>query len=260
MKKYYLSILILITVIVFWNSASAQLADSPWPMFMHDAQHTARSEFKGPDYPVIFWQFEIGKDYANSPPVIGSDGTIYALSAPIFSETYLYAINPDGTLKWKTDMGMNHNSSTLTIGKDGVIYFGLTDQHFYAVNPEGNILWRFKTGDVNENSPSIDQDGTIYMGTSFGLFAINPDGTQKWFFQLYGYPISAPAIGHDGNIYISTNKDLISINPDGEPNWRYTSNEEINWGEFSSSPSIDNDGTIYIGAIKGYRSHYYLYL
>lgn len=37
--------------LVFGSNANAQLADSPWPMFQHDAQHSGRSSANGPQGP-----------------------------------------------------------------------------------------------------------------------------------------------------------------------------------------------------------------
>ncbi|MEN3041771.1 MAG: PQQ-binding-like beta-propeller repeat protein, partial [Fervidobacterium sp.] len=64
-------------------------------------------------------------DWIGSSPAIGSDGTIYVGSSDYyFSEySYLHAINPDGTLKWKYQTG-GLISSSPAIGSDGTIYFG----------------------------------------------------------------------------------------------------------------------------------------
>ena len=75
------------------------LAESPWPMFQHDAQHTGRSPFVGPETNVLKWSFATGGAFGNlSSTAIGLDGTIYAGS----QDEKLYAINPDGSLKWRT--------------------------------------------------------------------------------------------------------------------------------------------------------------
>ena len=38
----------------------AQLADSAWPMFCHDAQHTGRSPYSGPEMPELKWRYATG--------------------------------------------------------------------------------------------------------------------------------------------------------------------------------------------------------
>ena len=47
-------------------------------------------------------------------------------------DDYLYAINPDGSLKWnyKTDHWIYSSSA---IGSDGTIYVGSVDSYLYAI-------------------------------------------------------------------------------------------------------------------------------
>ena len=53
-----------------------------------------------------------------SSPAIGSDGTIYVGS----DYDDLYAINPDGSIKWEFNAGRGRVDSSPTIGSDGTIY------------------------------------------------------------------------------------------------------------------------------------------
>lgn len=48
-----------------------------WPVFQHDAQHTGRSTYKGPDDPEVKWVFNGRFSTSRSYPLIGSAGTIY---------------------------------------------------------------------------------------------------------------------------------------------------------------------------------------
>jgi len=79
-------------------------------------------------------------------------------------DNYLYAINPDGTLKWKFGTGGDILSSP-AIGKDGTIYVGSYDNYLYAINPDGSLKWKFETGNGVYSSPAIGKDGTIYVGS-----------------------------------------------------------------------------------------------
>lgn len=38
----------------------AQLANTPWPMFMHDVQHTGQSPLDGPQENTLYWQYQNG--------------------------------------------------------------------------------------------------------------------------------------------------------------------------------------------------------
>ncbi|MDI6810261.1 MAG: PQQ-binding-like beta-propeller repeat protein [archaeon] len=139
------------------------LANSPWPMFRHDPQHTGRSPYTGPETPTLKWSY-VTRGCIRSSPAIGSDGTIYVGS----EDGNLYAINPDGTLKWSYATGDDVDSSP-AIGSDGTIYIGSyvsgEDCNLYAINPDGSLKWRYLTGGYIGSSPVIGSDGTIYVGS-----------------------------------------------------------------------------------------------
>jgi outer membrane protein assembly factor BamB len=183
-----------------------------------------------------------------SSPAIGSDGTIYFGS---LNDT-LYALNPNGTLKWSYSSNGDIYSSP-AIGSDGTIYFGSYDNYLYALNPDGSLKWRYDAGTDVYTSPAIGQDGTIYFGQMYGEYhhgefnALNPDGTLKWSYPTDCDIYSSPAIGQDGTIYfgtcsMDTDNYLYAINPDGSIKWRFLIGYLTR-----SSPAIGSDGTIYLG-------------
>jgi len=148
-----------------------------------------------------------------SSPAIGADGTIYIGSGDWwgdqwaearrmgidfenvvkrrFSDRRLYAVNPDGTLKWtfvveETDTHRTSIFGCPAIGADGTIYFGCFNGIFYAVKDEGykaKELWRYEVkGEPLSTAPThyqefwgsaaIAEDGTIYMFGSGSIHAI----------------------------------------------------------------------------------------
>ena len=112
------------------------LADSPWPIAHGNMQCTGRSSFKGPQEGKVSWRFteEHMVDLLCSP-VIGEDGTIY-----FTSNRSLYALNPNGTLKWKTrDAGGFEGGgySSISMSPDGsVLYIAGLDSTLNAVSAE----------------------------------------------------------------------------------------------------------------------------
>ena len=54
-KKLFWGLFLSTAFFAFVSLANAQLADSPWPMYMHDAQHTGQSSYIGPDKPICIW-------------------------------------------------------------------------------------------------------------------------------------------------------------------------------------------------------------
>jgi outer membrane protein assembly factor BamB len=200
------------------------------------------------------WRYHTS-DYREikSSPAIGSDGTIYFGS---LNDT-LYALNPDGTLKWSYSTNGDIYSSP-AIGQDGTIYFGSYDNYLYALHPDGSLKWRYHAGTSVHSSPAIGQDGTIYFGQMYGEYhhgefnALNPDGSLKWRYTTDCDIYSSPSTGQDSTIYFGTwSRDttnyLYALNSNGTLKWRYL----IGFGygaSIYSSPAIGSDGCIYFVA------------
>lgn len=203
----------------------------------------------------------------------------------------LYAINPDGTLKWTYSTGGGVYSSP-AIGTDGTIYVGSRDHNLYAIKSDGTLKWNYTTGGEINAPPTIGGDGIIYAGSyDHKLYALNPSGTLMCEYDAGQVIHSSPAIGSDGIIYVgSSNGRLNALYPNCTLKWksdpsvhgiwthpalspdgtviyhgaddgylyaRYASNGSIKWkspwtyGGIQSSPAIGGDGTIYVGTQYG---------
>jgi len=212
-------------------------------------------------YDGIKWQYDTGNVIYYSSPAIGSDGTIYVGDVGSGAIPMgLYAINPDGTLKWKYEI--SNAVFTPAVGSDGTIYVQDNTSTLYAVAEDGTEKWSYALSashEVGQSAPAIGSDGTIYVGAD-GIYAINPDGTLKWSYYPSGYDYisithSSPAIASDGTIIVGANGNfmelpdpgraaLFAMNPDGTLKWRYL----LKGADFVfSSPAFDSEGIIYVG-------------
>lgn len=220
--------------------------NSPWPMFRHDARHTATSQYQDPIASGMPWSSATGGGL--SSPAIAADGTIYIGGA----SGNLRAVNPDGTIKWSFAAGTGATRSTPAIADDGTVYIGGTNGRVYAVNPNGTQKWNSGnltgTSEIS-GSPTIGADGTIYIGSRNGnLYAMNPDGTRKWFRSVGAVHMGSPCIGADGVVYIGGGFNLSAVNPDGTVKWVYPTGYTI-----QSSPALSPDGTrVYVGSCDAY--------
>jgi outer membrane protein assembly factor BamB len=189
------------------------------------------------------WRFQLDageSPYMHSSPAIGPDGVLYVGS----SDSSLYAVNAEGTLKWRYLTGSEVQSSP-AIGSDGTVYFGSSDDYLRALDQDGNLRWSYRTSGYVRASPAIAADGAIYFGSSDGyLYALNPDGTLRWRYETSG-TVSSPCIAADGTIYVgSYNDSLYAVNPDGTRKWGYDVGDNVN----RASPALGADGTVYCGA------------
>lgn len=198
-----------------------------------------------------FWSFNYCwpqppafRNTGTAAPASARDGTIYAGTF----KGKLFALTPDGRLKWMFQAGREIHSSP-AIGADGTIYFGARDGKIYAVTSDGKNKWVFPTAAWVDSSPAIGKDGTLYFGSwDKNFYALNPDGTLKWKFATGALADSSPAIAADGTIYFgSHDKKFYALAPDGRLRWTF-----LTGGEISASPAIGADGIIYINSRNGH--------
>jgi outer membrane protein assembly factor BamB len=182
---------------------------------------------------------------------VGPDGAIYIGSY----DKKLYAVNPNGTLKWSFATS-NGVFSSPAIGADGAVYFGSHDGKVRALNPDGTLRWTFTTGGAVYSSPAIDKDQVVYVG-SFDqkLHAINPNGTQKWVIQESDWIYSSPAVTWSPDIN-PINGALYFGSYSGNFHRREASEGGLNWtfqteGPIVSSPALDIEGNVYVGSEDG---------
>jgi outer membrane protein assembly factor BamB len=171
---------------------------------------------------------------ASGPPVIYQNHQIY-----ISNEDTVYSFLENGDLLWKKAM-LSKICSPLIVGDVGILYFGCKDSSFNALDLQGNILWSIKLDGYIERSPTLDNDGNLYVLTKNNiLYAINSESNGL-------DPYSWSKIYHDAQNtgYLPTqvlveettkqNKKIFSQN---HPN-PFISNTEINYQLISEQEVI----------------------
>jgi len=104
-----------------------------------------------------------------------------------------------------------------------------------------HVKWTFSAGGPVRSSPSIGEDGTIYVGCDHGnVYALDgATATLKWQFTAGGAVASSPEVGEDGTVYASSvNGNLYALDPVGG---------SLKWTQPAggiSSPNLFTDGTI----------------
>jgi hypothetical protein len=209
--------------------------------------------------------------------VIAADGTIYVCSGTKYSiqVNYLYAINPNLTLKWKSiSLGIYKNNINIAIAKNGIVWVSGSDNNgkllTFDPNPTGTTdvepLGTYTTntsGDLWSNL-SIGKNGTIYFYCD-KLYAFDPNQYTGSLQPIWSSPIIKSrglwinmAIDNQGVIYVASILDI------GTYLYAYSPNQSF--GDFNVTPSwfsvninsgasfsvnanmvvVGNNGTIYI--------------
>jgi len=180
-------------------------------------------------------------------PVIAPDGMIYLAVAPYYNSSTLYAILPDGTLRWQVALS-DPLIATPAVAAEGTIYLGTATGRFLAISSAGVIKWTSTISTQVSSSAAVGTDGIVYVGAQdMNLYAIKPDGSVKWSYPTGGVITSSPSIGADGVIYVgSGDKKMYAIKSDGTLKWSCTVGDIIMY----SSPALDAAGTVYINAMN----------
>ncbi|XP_078695535.1 uncharacterized protein LOC144924346 isoform X2 [Branchiostoma floridae x Branchiostoma belcheri] len=198
------------------------------------------------------WTVKIGP--VRSPSVVGRDGTVYVGTL----ENHIYAIKPDGLVKWSRDLG-GEIWGRPAMGSGGrLVYVGVMadnkDNAFALDSQTGNLVWSFKAGGSNWSSPVLSPDGqsVLFSCQDSHIYTLQADtGTPVSTFDVgkeHDGIDSTPAIATDGTLFVGTNGgSVVAVDIEkGELRW-----ERKLGGEVLSSPALDNEGNLYIGTSGG---------
>lgn len=159
------------------------------------------------------WSFAEAEGRFVAGPIV-ANGWIFAPSA----DGTLYALNQDGSLKWK-----------------------------FATE---NALWAqpVTDGEWNEETQIIEGATTVYQPSmDHKLYAIDiQSGQEKWDIDLGAALVFAPNRAEDGTLYIGTiANDVVAINASGKELGRFTAAGSI-W----TTPVL-REGVVYFGDASG---------
>lgn len=259
------------------------LADTPWPMYQHDAQHTGRSPFVGIMHqPVLLWEESLGLSWLMGGMTIDQHGNLliadgmkltrydpiqrqpiwqflytHSWSIPLLaSDGYMYLgmwnvffqLTPDGQLGWiSQELSPNIAfGSSASFGVDGNVYVG--HDALWSFTQKGDISWVYPFDDFSNVSPAVGLDGTIYAGggSIYDLCAWRSNGYQKWCQDTPHVAVQAsPSIAANGNIIMASDAGSVySFHPNGQVEWEFET-EWIGTDAQSVEAAIGPDESIY---------------
>ena len=138
----------------------------------------------------VLWKFDLA-NISGAFVTVAPDGTIYTAD-----QDRLWAINPNGTVKWTFEeaggaggLPVAGGGQPVDLLSDGrlVVAAGHT---IWTLDPAGSVQWSFswEGGFKNQidNGPSVGPDGNIYAttpvndGLGMGVFSLTGDGQLRW--------------------------------------------------------------------------------
>ena len=168
----------------------------------------------------VNWRFRMDGPYSEVRAAVGPDKTVYAIDAFF----HLYALAPDGGLKW---LVRSAGDKGVAVGPDGIIYVA-SEGFINAFNTDGSAKWSFVQNPraMICLGVSVGPDGNIYsVGTEGpGVFSLTPAGALRWHLpESYARPIvdyGEIVFGPNGSsqqLYFYANNHLRAVRLDGTP-------------------------------------------
>ena len=168
----------------------------------------------------VNWRFRMNGPYSSVRPVIASDGTVYSID--VFG--HLYALQPNGALKW---LVRGAGDKGVAVDPTGNVYVA-SESFIKAFNPNGTNKWTFTQNPraMINLGVGVGPDGNIYsVGTEgMGVFSLTPAGTLRWTSpESYARPIVDYAeivFGSNGSqqqLYFYANNHLRGLTLGGLP-------------------------------------------
>jgi outer membrane protein assembly factor BamB len=176
----------------------------------------------------------------------------------------LYAINSDGTLRWKYEGLSSMRVSGPVVGPNGRIY-ACASSRVYCFSSSGSLIWQSDNDTAGNLCPALSSQEVVYVGTAQGkIFALNAsNGSTLWSYQTGANPdydpdnphdpeygvLTAPICGADGVVYVgAVDGKMYALNVDGSLLWTYETGDSI----VENCPAIGPDGALYFISEDGY--------
>jgi hypothetical protein len=209
----------------------------------------------------VKWIFRIDNANALQPVSVGADGTIYFASI-----ASIYAINPDGTLKWTfADPGFAIVFAGPTVGPDGNIYGATSDVltsgglGAFVLSPNGQLLSNLPGFSTRFGYSNIE----VAFGQGEWYFTNNasggiPNAGSIWAFSLGSTnlvwnhaAVGQPRVQPSGNVAVSdgnpVHPGVFDLTSTGSLAWHALGEGTPN--DLQTAIDVGSDGSLYLGTL-----------
>lgn len=195
-----------------------------------------------------YWRWDSVREGDDNAYVsIAYDGTIYVTGT---TNTYLYAIEFDGTQRWEMESPSGEPFSAPAIDNEDMVYVTCGGE-LLKITPDNTVAWTCAgvNGSTLCGSPVIGEDNTVYVTDEDGLMhVITSNGEVITTIPVGASCTPEPLLGNDGMVYqCATNGDIHRIDPAAGD---VTAVGAVN-GSVLASPIITSASTLCFGVHEG---------
>ncbi len=205
---------------------------------------------------------------------VGPDGTIFYMVCYNSLETYeviLYAINPNGSIKWSTSSSKKSlQACKPVVSNDGTVFFGYTQEvpssvrarfglivmtttyaTVAAYESNGKLLWEQKIlcNNLTSTAPLCpSNENGVFIGLENALYSINSSGNTIKLFECNDLfsDTNGVASANSKQIVFTSGKETYLCDSEGVLKWKFIADSNI-----GSAPSVDKNGNIYFSSSNG---------
>lgn len=153
------------------------------------------------------WERVLGQGLGSYPPVIKNDGTIYACLS-----NALFALNSDGSIKWKYTPKEGNTVTAPAIDKEGNLYINLSAFRLVSLSSEGEEKWQTIVKGAATVPPIIGSCNKLWQQSFMQHYpqykswieVYSKEGEKIWTYELNGTIIST-VLADDNLIYALSN-------------------------------------------------------
>ena len=159
---------------------------------------------------------------------------------------FLYALDLNsGSKIWGMDMGGAIVYSP-TLENGSVLVATMANEVISVDKSDGSVVWKNKVSDGLWCQP-VAKDGIVYYGDALGkIFAVSAeDGSVKWDYNMGEMVSGAPAIMETGVVFAGENGKLVALDFNGELLWNRTVNGKL----YTGPVVVDNQ--LILGIVQG---------
>ena len=155
-----------------------------------------------------------------------------------------------GDVLWEYQHGQKH-ASTPVINTEGDITFISQEEGLIQLNKEGELRWKTSAGLTVSVAPIQDSNGNILVAHEKTIKKHSAvDGSLIWSTELTGVVNHISRHSDDSVVAVLNNMQLVSLSGHGELQWIAQERDAA----FSSSPTIDSKGRIFVGTSIGLKA------